>query len=363
MDNPAAETPRERSERILATLGFEVEPAADVDAVMRLLSGLTTRGGHARRIRLENCGVAFPVMRAEVLSWERRGCKDRFCPPCAHSLSVQRAKLVRDFWAMREDRGARAAFITLTRPKVRGESPRQAARAVLRDWRRLAHGESALADGIIRSRTKRAGPPLLPGGLRSLELTARAANTVLNPGQPGEYTVRVGGIHAHLHILAELAPGVTYRTLAARMIGAWRELTGGSAGAQDVQPLRTGNIYQACKYACDFGSLAQLLDVAPAYARSVAEGLHGVRTADAWGTWRGLLKPVPSGLVFGDRSIASLVMNCEGRVTFGRGASEPATEVLVALAAGAERYRDLRRREVDMALELERWQRGLQAGA
>lgn len=334
----------------MASLGFAVEPGPDVDAVCRLLAGLTTRGGHSRRKRLENCGVAFPVMRGEVLSWERRGCKDRFCPPCAHSLSTQRATLVRDFWALRKDRGGRGAFITLTRPKVRGESPREAARAVLGDWRRLAHGETAMSDGLIRSRSKRVGPPLLPGGLRSLELTARAANTVLNAGTAGEYTVKIGGIHAHLHVVCELAPGVTYGTLAARLVRGWIEITGGSAGAQDVQPLSDGNIFQACKYAADFGSLAQLLDVAPAYARSVAEGLHGTRTADAWGAWRGVLKPKPSGLAFGDRSIASLVMNCEGRVNFGPGVSEPATEVLVALAS-AERYRDLRRREIAEAIE------------
>ena len=342
---------------MLAAMGFATEPGPDVEAVCRLLQGLTTRGGHSRRVRLENCGVAFPVIRNDVLSWERRGCKDRFCPPCAHALSMQRAKLVRDFWYLRADRGQRGAFITLTRPKVRGESPREAARAVLRDWRRLAHGETWSSDGIVRSRTKRVGPPLLPGGLRSLELTARAANTVLNEGTPGEYKVRVGGIHAHLHIVCELAPGVTYGTLAARVIGAWRELTGGSAGAQDVQPLKDSNIYQAVKYAADFGSLAKMLDIAPAYARSVAEGLHGVRTADAWGTWRGVLKPQPTGLAFGDRSLASLVLNCEGRVNFGPGRSEPATEILVALAS-AERYRDLRRKEVAMALELREWADG-----
>ena len=334
-------------------MGFAVEPPADVDAVCKLLAGLVTRGGHDRRRRLENCGVAFPVLRADVLSWERRGCKDRFCPPCAHSLSVSRAKLVRTFWGVRADRRTRGAFITLTRPKIRGESPRDAARAVLADWRRLAHGETAMADGLIRSRTKRAGPPLLVGGLRSLELTARAANTVLGTGR-GAYTVKVGGIHAHLHIIAELAAGVTYGTVAARMIRAWTEITGGSAGAQDVQPITDAKIYQACKYAADFGSLAELLDIAPAYARSVAEGLHGVRTADAWGTWRGILTPAPTGLAFGDRSLASLVMNCEGRVTFGNGVSEPATEILVNLAA-AERYRDLRKREIDEALELRTW--------
>jgi len=335
-------------------MGFEVEPGPDVDAICRLLRGLVTRGGHDRRKRLENCGVAFPVLRAGVLSWERRGCKDRFCPPCAHALSVARAKLVRNFWLPREDRGRRGVFVTLTRPKVRGESPREAARAVLSDWHTMAHGDTWSSDGIVRRRTKRAGPPLLPGGLRSLELTARAKDTVIGLGTPGEYKVRVGGVHAHLHVIAELAEGVTYGTLAARVIGAWREITGGSAGAQDVQPLRLGNIYQACKYAADFGSLAELLDVAPAYARSVAEGLHGVRTADAWGSWRGVLTPEPSGLVFGDRSLASLVMNCEGRVQFGRETSEPATEVLVALGS-AERYRDLRRREIEEALEVERW--------
>ena len=334
-------------------MGFEPEPGPDVDAVCRLLSGLVTRGGHDRRKRLENCGVAFPVLRAGVLSWERRGCKDRFCPPCAHALSITRAKLVRNFWGLRSDRRSLGAFVTLTRPKLRGESPREAAKATLAHWRRLAHGETSMSDGLIRSRTKRAGPPLLVGGLRSLELTARAANTVLGTGR-GAYTVQVAGIHAHLHILCELAPGVTYATLAARMLRAWIEITGGNPGGQDLQPLSDGKIYQACKYAADFGSLAELLDIAPAYARSVAEGLHGVRTADAWGTWRGVLKPEPTGLVFGDRSVASLVMNCEGRVVFGDGTSEPATEILASLAA-AERYRDLRRREVDEALEVVKW--------
>jgi len=335
-------------------LGLATEPGPDVESVCRLLDGLTTRGGHSRRVRLENCGVAFPVLRPgdDVLTWERRGCRDRFCPPCAHALSVTRAKLVRDFWEGRRAGGRRGLFITLTRPKVRNESPREAVRALLADWRAIAHAETGLADGLMRSRSKRVGPPILPGGLRSVELTARASGTVLARGTPHEYEVKVGGIHAHLHIVCELGDGVTPGTVSARLIGAWREVTGGSAGAQDVQLISDNNIYQAVKYAADFGALAELLDVAPAYARSVAEGLHGVRTCDAWGTWRGCLKPAPTGILFADRSIASLVMNCEGRVSFGPGRSEPATEILASISAGAERYKDLRQREVGMAWEL-----------
>jgi len=338
----------------LALLGIDTEPPVDVESVCRLLDGVLTRGGHARRVRLENCGVAFPVWRTsdDVLAWERRGCRDRFCPPCAHALSVQRAKLVRDYWETRRAAGARGAFITLTHPKYRQESPRDAVNRVLAGWRVICNGRSGLANGILRSNSKRVGPPLLPGGLRSVELTARAKGTVIGRGTLGEHEVKVGGTHAHLHIVAELGEGVTMRTLAARLILAWKEVTGASPGAQDVQPLDDNNIYQAVKYSADFGALAELQDIAPAYARSVAIGLHGKRTCEPWGTWRGILKPPPSGLQFGDRSIASLVMQCEGRVVFGKGRSEPATEILASIAAGAERYKDLRQKEVAFAWDL-----------
>jgi len=317
-----------------------------VDAVCRLLDGILTRGGHARRTRLESCGVAYPVLVGDedVIAWERRGCGDRFCPDCAAALSRERAQLVRDFWEARaRGRGRRGAFITLTQPRLPGEAARTAVRRALTTWRTISNGRTGLCDGLLRTRRKHGGV-ILPGGLRSLELTARAAGT-----QIGEYTVRSSGVHAHFHILAELGEGVTMATVARRLIGAWTEVSGGSPGAQDVQVLKHENVYQALKYAVDLGSLARLVDVAPGYARAVVLGLHGVRTCEPWGTWRGSLRKPPGRCRFGDRSIASLVMSCDGDVCFGR-RREPATQVLAAVATG-QRYGELRRAEIGVALD------------
>lgn len=340
------ETPRERSERFLAHLGLETRPPPDIGAVCRLLEHVTTRTGGSRRARLESCGVAFPVLDVEGrLAWERRGCRDRFCPECAASLSRERAAMVREWWATREAAGARGLFITLTQPKRPNERPKAARDRLLATWRQIGAARIGLADGLLRSRSKRVGPPILPGGLRSLELTARPAGA-----RVGDYVVKVGGVHAHLHILAEMAPGVTPRTVAARLITAWTSIAGASPGAQDVQPITATNIYQAAKYAADFGALAELIDIAPGYARAVVDGMTGARIVDPWGTWRGCLRRRPGGVHFGDRSIAAIVMQCEGRVSFGA-RSMAAEDVLAGLA---DRWGDIRAAERAMARELER---------
>lgn len=320
------DTPRLRSERILERLGHaRVEPT-DIELAVRLTDGLTTRGGAARRVRLENCGVAFPVLvRGEQVAWERRGCGDRFCPDCAAKAARKLAASVRELWAEREGQGRRGLFITLTQRKHEGESARAAVDRVLKSWRMVSNCRHKLARGLLRG-WKKGEKAMLPGGMRTLEVTAREPGEIVNGVRIG-----LGGIHAHLHVLAELSPTASPRTVAARLREVWCQVADAEPHAQDVQALRTGNIKQACKYAADFSNLAQLLDVAPGYCRAVVRALHGRILVGPWGSWKGALpKPAPE-LRYGDRSIVSLVMSPEGSVEFGD-VTWDADKVLVEVA-------------------------------
>lgn len=355
------ETPRQRSERYLGLLGLPTKDPPDVDAICRLLEPITSRTGKSRRRRLENCGVAYPALDVEGrLCWERRGCRDRFCVECSVALLNQRTAIVRDFWAVQRARGAEGVFLTLTQPKDEREDTRAATRRALDTWRRLAHADVAIADGVIRRRGK-GEPPLLVGGLRSLELTARVPGTIVRKGQRS-HKVNVGGVHAHLHVVAELRPvaspaeaSALRSEVARRIIAAWTEIADAEPAAQDVQPISDGNIHEACNYATNFAGLAALVDVAPRYARDVVLGLHSRRLVDTWGTWRGILRKKPQGLRFGDRSISSLISDPGQRVYFGRGVmSLPAEEILGELAGGARSWGELRKADKAMARELER---------
>jgi hypothetical protein len=349
--DPAAETPRQRSERYLGELGLPVKPPPDVDAMLRLLEPICTSTGKSRRRRLENCGVAYPAIDAEGrVCWERRGCKDRFCVECSAALSRQRTAAVREFWAGRLAAGARGVFFTLTQPKIAGESTRDATGRALATWRTLANARAAICDGIIRHMpgSKATGPAMLVGGLRGLELTARKRGQRI-----GDYEVRVGGIHAHLHLAGELAPDVAPGDFAKAVITAWTSIAGASPGAQDVQIITDANLHEACKYATNFEALADLVDVAPSYARDVVLGLHGRRLVDCWGTWRGILKPKRQGLHFGDRSIASLVMDPGQAVRFETcSRTISAMDILGELAGGALSFGALRKADKEMAREL-----------
>lgn len=296
-------SPRAESEKALSDLGFPVEHGDDVSSIMRVLDGLVTSGGHARQTRLEFCGVAYPALDEDgELVWVRRGCRDRFCPSCGDRLGRRLARAV----AHKASQCLQVLSIALTRPKVASETPGQALDAMSRACTKL------MASPLCRTRSK-TNPPPLPGGVRFLEVTARAAGQ-----RVGDHVVGEGGIHAHAHIIAQLRPDWTLDRAMAALLETWQSIVGGAAaGAQRITMLAAADIGRAAAYAASFGALARLVDVAPQYARAVAAAMAGRVLVRAWGAWRSILKTAKSGARMADRSIANLLRTPSGLVRFG----------------------------------------------
>lgn len=314
-------SPREQSEKALADLGLEVERGPDVGAILRVLSGLNTSGGHTRQTRLEHCGVAYPILTEEGdVRWARRGCRDRFCPDCGDRLGRRLASAV----ARRAAGCTQVLSIALTRPRVGcrcsprcspgspaegcvEETPGQALAAISKACTKL------MQSPLMRSRGKKSPPPALPGGVRFLEVTAREVGQKI-----GEHVVEQRGIHAHAHIIAQLRPDWTLERATEALMEAWKGIVGGAqASAQRVTMLASADIARAAAYAAAFGALARLVDIAPSYARAVAAAMAGRVLAKAWGSWRSCLKPAKSGARYADRSIANILKAPGGIVRFG----------------------------------------------
>lgn len=315
-------SPRAESEKALEDLGLDWEQPHDVAATFRLLDGLSTSGGHERRTRLEHCGIAYPVLTEDgEIVWARRGCRDRMCDPCGDRLGRRLAHAV----ALKAGScGADVLDIVLTRPKVtcacsprcepgrpvegcKEETPGQAIAAMSKACTKL------MQSPVAKQRGKKGPPPILPGGVRFLELTAREAGQRI-----GEYVVAERGIHAHAHVIAQLGRGWTLEAAAVAIIDTWTEIVGGAlAGGQRITLIDDAGIKRAAAYASKLGDLARLVDVAPSYARAVAAAMSGKVLAKGWGSWRSILKPSKSGCRFADRSISQILKSPGGIVRFG----------------------------------------------
>lgn len=310
--------PRRESENVLEALGLEVEYGPDVASTFALLHGLVTSGGHARRTRLEHCGIAYPVLDADgQLVWVRRPCRDRFCSDCGDALGRRTARAVRTRAARCDD--GRVLSLALTRPKQPDETPGQALDAASKDWTRL------MTSPLLRSRGKSGPPPALPGGVRMLECTARAAGE-----QVGQRKVTFAGIHAHLHVVAEIGKGRDPEEVKAQIVELWTAASGGVPAAQYIRAVSAADLDRACAYAMSFGAIARMVGIAPGYARAVAAAMHGRVLVRAWGTWRSCLKKAPTAYRMGDRSIAQIQANPSAPVRFG-GAVWAGNDVLRAM--------------------------------
>jgi len=309
---------------VLAEIGLPVERGPDVGLIMRLLSGCSTRGGWPRQVRLEHCGVAYPVLVDDELVWTRLGCKDRFCPDCQDNAGRALARKVQ---AHCERRQRLVLGLNLTQLKA-SEDPKAAVDRMLASWRTMATGCSAT--GLFRSaraRSKTARPAVLPGGLRCLEITAHPPGTMI-----GEHRVSIGGLHAHIHAIAEVQPGEDVEEVIKRVKAAWTAASpGADAECQCIKPLTGAELIRAICYAMNLGALARLVDVAAVYARAVVETVHGRKLIEPWGTWRGKFcgecgscgtcrrmgVARQTKIKVGDRSLASVILNPSGLVKFG----------------------------------------------
>lgn len=310
---------------MIAELGLQVERGPDVGSIMRLLSGCSTRGGWPRQVRLEHCGVAYPLLVDDELVWTRRGCNDRFCPDCQDCAGRLLARKVQGHC---ERRQRLVLGLNLTQLKEAREAPKAAVDRMLGSWRTMATGCSA--SGLFkktRSRSKNAGPAALPGGLRCLEITAHPPGTMI-----GKHRVSIGGLHAHIHAIAEVQPGADVEEVEARVKAAWIAASpGAEAECQVVKPLAGADLIRAIVYALNLGALARLVDVAAVYARAVVETVAGRKLIEPWGTWRGRFcgecgncgtcrragVQREKKIKFGDRSLASVILNPNGVVKFG----------------------------------------------
>ncbi len=150
-------------------------------ASMRWVGELRTRTGTLRWDRIRRCGDPVAVMRLGdgAVSWQHRWCRDRACFACAKSRSRRTATELRAAVDTRPAR--RLYFLTLTQPKLDGESCNSAWSRWLKSWTALRH--SPAFEG-------------LRGGVRVVEVTygrghARAQR-------------QVAGWHVHGHLVVEL---------------------------------------------------------------------------------------------------------------------------------------------------------------
>jgi len=286
-----------------------------------------------RQLRLSMCGVAFVIRRSGAVGYLRRGCKDRVCPTCSARRSRMIAARVKEHvsrllrryvYASRRGRRVEPIWsVTFTRRKVATETPRQAIDATLNAWRGL---------------TERTGRGLMLGGMRSLEVTARRRGELVYRPDGSAHRVELGGTHAHLHVLAELAPGVVPEQL----VNAWVAAADAEPWCQRPRVVYPSGpaIYQACKYPVDMAGLLDVLTAAPDYVRGVVEALHGRKVVSTFGSWRGVKlsgeEPGDGSVLFGNRAVVTLATaqpDDDDRVTWSDGSSTPALEVLQELLA------------------------------
>lgn len=284
-----------------------------------------------RQLRLGLCGVAFVTRRDGAVGFLRRGCKDRVCPVCSARRSrMVAARLTQHItgllrrYRLRSRRSERVEPVwafTFTRRKVLGESPRQAIDATLNGWRAF---------------TERHGRGLTVGGMRSLEVTARRAGDIVRRADGTMHRVEAGGTHAHLHVLVELAPGVT----PTQVVAAWCAGSDAETWCQRPRQVHADGaaVYQACKYPVDMSGLLEVLTAAPDYVRGVVDALHGRRVLAVYGTWRGVKvageEPGDGRVVFGDRSLTTLATtdpHTAPDVAWTDGSTSTALDVLRAI--------------------------------
>lgn len=256
----------------------------------RWVDGLATRGGVPRWYRIMRCGDPVALFRVsdQAVSWEHRWCRDRACYACARSRSRKLGEQLRLAVPARDPTALH--FVTLTRPKVRGESARDAWRRFMRAWATLRH--SPAWRGVV-------------GGVRAIEVTwsdghERARN-------------RFGGWHVHAHLILEVASprrgpcdvccgtgwkprarGLrcttcssatvlgdgTLNAACASVLGEWTAIVQGNLRAQCAVALSIANVGQLAKY------LTKLWELNDDRARALFDAAAGKRIVEGFGAWR-----------------------------------------------------------------------------
>lgn len=259
------------------------------EASRRWVGDLRTRGGALRWDRIRRCGDPVALLRVGdgAIAWEHRWCRDRACYSCARSRSRRLATELRTSIDTRPD-ARRLFFVTLTQPRIAGESCSRAWDRSMSAWTSLRH-HPAFKD--------------LRGGIRVTEVT-------WSPGHE-QAKRKIPGWHVHMHLVVELdhAPcfercpaclgekrlrGKRCRTCGSRvtmptgtmpdalvaMLSAWGKFSGGVPQAQCAVQLDASNVGQLAKY------LTKIWDMKDAHARELFDAATGRRTIDGFGAWR-----------------------------------------------------------------------------
>lgn len=256
------------------------------------VDGLTTRSGTPRWHRISRCGDPVAVWSASGgLAWQHRWCRDRACVACCHSRCRQQSQALRAELSRRTD--APLFFVTLTRPRRRGEPVDAAWSGWMRAWTALRHRPEWSA---------------VAGAVRVLEAVHSHRK----------------GWHVHAHCIFEMQASCTKEMVACRacrgtgrrwnagaqaqqrcrtctprngggtpgylpadldaVLQAWERLVGGLPQAQCAVPLEMENAGQLCKY------ISKLFELPAAQARELFAAVASRRIIDGCGTWRGWRK-------------------------------------------------------------------------
>lgn len=274
------------------------------EASLRWVAGLRTRSGTLRSGRIRRCGDPVAVMRVGdgACAWEHRWCRDRACFACAKSRSRRLATDLRSAIETRPH-ATRLYFVTLTQPRLAGESCTASISRWMRCWTALRHHP------IFRD---------IAGGVRVTEVTYSLGHKHARQ--------QIAGWHVHGHLIVELKHDAVFERcptcagsklhnnkrcgtcgssvtmprgelpdVMVAFINAWCSITRakpsrGAAGpsrpgavsqAQCAVPLNPSNVGQLAKY------LTKLWELQDTRARELFAAAAGRRIVDGFGSWRG----------------------------------------------------------------------------
>lgn len=288
------------------------------------VDGLVTRGGIPRWHRIKGCGDPVAVWCADGrIAWQHLWCRDRACYACARSRSRRIAQSLRAACESKPE--ASLHFVTLTRPRRKGEDAPRALREWHRAWEALRH---------TKTWTR-----VVNGGVRTIEITYSAGHKKAKH--------RFAGWHAHAHILLEIddngvredcpacegsrkqRDGLRCHTCCSattmsdgqmpsalrELVTAWVAIVEGNVKAQCAVPLNRDNVGQLAKY------LTKLWELPADKARELFAAVDGARIVEGFGTWRkykrmGAVETTPHGWFSSGVKLRDIEANPDTQVEF-----------------------------------------------
>jgi hypothetical protein len=258
--------------------------------VAESLAGVLTRNGTNRSDRIKCCGRVQVAKMGNRYGLARGSCHDRLCPRCCRTRANQQGAKLRVFAEPMVAAG-RLLFVTLTQVKrdVLGETVLEAIDRLRANYRRVFNSKNKAGRRIAA---------MLLGGLRVIELAWSPKGKRAGRGGK-DLWVDFSGWHAHLHMLVQVADGVSLAAAAAEIQQAWLLLADAGeceAAAQYVTPADEGRIHELTKYPFKPLEISN-----PRRLREVAAAIDGLHADQAFGTWKGWRKTVPDAAGWGDK--------------------------------------------------------------